>query len=141
MPTMTAGTSAHAPDTPIEPAAELERRSLLRSFWQDSGGFWGRRGTRMSWVLSGALLLIILLNLAASYGMNTWHRVIFDALQARDSNTVLRLSMLYLPLLAASVFLSVMQVYARMTMQRRWREWLNKILMDRWLKNGRYYQL
>ena len=95
----------------------------------------------MSWVLSGILLLIVFLNLAASYGMNLWLRVIFDALQTRDSNKVLELSMLYLPLLAGSVFLSVMQLCARMTMQRRWREWLNKFLIDRWLKNGRYYQL
>jgi putative ATP-binding cassette transporter len=56
----------------------------------------------MSWVLSGTLLLIVLLNLAASYGMNLWHRVIFDALQTRDSDTVLLLSMLYVPLLAGS---------------------------------------
>ena len=47
----------------------------------------------------------------------------------------------YLPLLAISVFLSVMQVYARMTIQMRWREWLNNGLVDRWLKNRRYHQL
>jgi putative ATP-binding cassette transporter len=34
-----------------------------------------------------------------------------------------------------------MQLCARMTTHRRWREWLNKFLIDRWLKNGRYYQL
>src|SRR5262245_61724006 len=124
-----------------EDAADRETRSLLWNFWQSAAGFWKQRTARVSWILSGVLLLIILLNLAASYGMNVWNRVIFDALQIRDSNTVLKLSMLYLPLLAGSVFLSVMQVYARMTTQRRWREWLNRLLMDRWLKNGRYYQL
>ena len=125
---------------PEGPAEEVGR-SLLRSFWQSAAGFWKGRAARVPWVLSGILLLIVLLNLAASYGMNLWLRVIFDALQTRDSNKVLELSMLYLPLLAGSVFLSVMQLCARMTMQRRWREWLNKLLIDRWLKNGRYYQL
>jgi putative ATP-binding cassette transporter len=28
-----------------------------------------------------------------------------------------------------------------MSMQRRWRDWLTHHLLDRWLKNGRYYQL
>jgi putative ATP-binding cassette transporter len=28
-----------------------------------------------------------------------------------------------------------------MSMQRRWRSWLTHHLLDRWLKNGRYYQL
>jgi putative ATP-binding cassette transporter len=120
---------------------ELKSRDLLRRFWNSAAGFWGQYGTPVSWLLSGVLLFIVLLNLAASYGMNVWHRVIFDALQASDSDTVLLLSMLYVPLLAASVFLSVMQTCARMTMQRRWRAWLNNLLIDRWLKNSRHYQL
>ena len=49
--------------------------------------------------------------------------------------------MIYLPLLAASVTFSVLQVYARMTTQRRWREWLNNQLVNRWFMNARYYQL
>jgi putative ATP-binding cassette transporter len=127
----------------LEPAdaGELKKRYLLRRFWKSAAEFWGKRGERLSWVLSGALLLIILLNLATSFGMNLWNREIFDALEKRDSETVLFLSMLYFPLLLASVFLSVTQVYARMTTQRRWRAWLNNHLIDRWFRNGRYYQL
>lgn len=133
--------AALTPEATGEEAVERETRPLLRSFWQNAAGFWGERGTRASWVLSGILLLIVLVSLVASYSMNVWNRVIFDALEKKDSATVLELSMLYLPLLAASVFLTVSQLWARMTMQRRWREWLNKLLIDRWLKNGRYYQL
>ena len=83
-------------------------------------------GGRQSWLLSGAILLLILLNLAASYGMNIWNRAIFDALEKRDASTVFSLSMVYFPLLAASVCLVVAQVYARMTTQRRWRRWLRE---------------
>jgi putative ATP-binding cassette transporter len=122
-------------------AEELQRRYLLRRFWQNAGGFWGKRDERLAWPLSGALLLIILLNLGTSYGMNLWNRAMFDALQQRNSHTALIVSLVYFPLLAASVFIMVMQVNARMTMQRRWRRWLNNRLLDRWLKNGRYYQL
>ena len=133
--------SAPAMEGTDEEAVELETRSLLRNFWQSAAGFWGERGARAPWVLSGVLLLIVLVSLVSSYCMNVWNRVIFDALEKRDSATVLELSILYLPLLAGSVFLTVSQLWARMTMQRRWREWLNKLFVDRWLKNGRYYQL
>jgi vitamin B12/bleomycin/antimicrobial peptide transport system ATP-binding/permease protein len=118
-----------------------EQPHLLRRFCEYATGFWGKRGTRLSWVLSGILLLTILLNLAASYGMNLWTREIFDALQERDAHTIFFLSMVYLPLLAASVVFSVLQVYARMTTQRRWREWLTNQILNRWFKNGRYYHL
>jgi putative ATP-binding cassette transporter len=123
-------------------ANKVKRRLLLRRFWQSAFGFWSNvRGQRVSWILTGAILLLILLTLAASYGMNIWNREIFDALEKRDSSRVLFIALIYFPLLAASVCVAVAQVYAKMTMQRRWRAWLTHHLLDRWLRNGRYYQL
>jgi vitamin B12/bleomycin/antimicrobial peptide transport system ATP-binding/permease protein len=127
---------------PDDPASNrLRRRLLLRRFWRSARSFWGSRGDRLAWPLSGTILLTVLFYLAAAYGMNLWNRVIFDALERRDGGTVLYLSLIYAPLLAASVAVMVLQVYARMTTQRHWRAWLNNHLLDRWLKSGRYYQL
>ena len=124
-----------------EDTEQLRRDYLLRRFWQTASGFWTTGKRRIAWTLTGALLLIILLNIAASYGMNRWNRAIFDALQNKDGNAVLFLSGLYFAILAASVAFNVAQVYARMTIQRRWRKWLTDNLVDRWLTSGRYYQL
>jgi putative ATP-binding cassette transporter len=125
-----------------EASNRLRRRLLLGRFWLSARGFWGPpRGDRLAWLLTGTILLTVLLYLAASYGMNVWNRAIFDALERRDGGTVLYLSLIYVPLLVASVTVMLLQVYARMTTQRRWRAWLNNHLLDRWLKNGRYYQL
>jgi putative ATP-binding cassette transporter len=124
-----------------EASNRLRRRLLLRRFWRSARGFWGAGGDRLAWLLTGTILLTVLLYLAAAYGMNVWNRAIFDALERRDGGTVLYLSLIYVPLLAASVAVMLLQVYARMTTQRRWRAWLNDHLLDRWLKNGRYYQL
>ncbi len=124
-----------------EGSNRLRRHLLLQRFWKGATGFWRPGGDRLSWRLTGAILLIVVLSLAASYGMNVWNRKIFDALERRDAGTVLFWSVVYFPLLVTSVSLVVMQVYARMTMQRRWRAWLNNHLLDRWLANGRYYQL
>jgi putative ATP-binding cassette transporter len=127
---------------PQDPGAEeLRRRYLVRRFWESARKFWGRRGHRLAWPLSGVILLIVVLNLFALYAINIWNRGIFDALEKRDSGHVFALALIYVPLLVGSVFLVVMQVYARMTTQRRWRAWLNDYLVDRWLANGRYYQL
>jgi vitamin B12/bleomycin/antimicrobial peptide transport system ATP-binding/permease protein len=117
------------------------RRLLIRRFWSTAIGFWGRHGRRIAWTLSATVLAIILFNLAMLYAINLWNRKIFDGLQNHDSAAVLFLSLIYFPLLAASVASSVIQVYVRMTLQRRWRAWLNDRLVDRWLDNGRYYLL
>jgi vitamin B12/bleomycin/antimicrobial peptide transport system ATP-binding/permease protein len=118
-----------------------KRRYLLRRFWQSAGRFWFKGGDRLAWPLSGAVLALILVNLAFQYGINVWNRVIFDALEQRDSRTVFLLSAIFIPLAAASVCCGVGNVYARMTIQRRWRAWLSNQVIERWLRNGRYFQL
>jgi vitamin B12/bleomycin/antimicrobial peptide transport system ATP-binding/permease protein len=122
-------------------ANRRRRRLLLRRFWKSALGFWRGGGDRLSWALTATVLCTIVLNLATAYGLNVWNRAIFDSLERRDASQVLFLSMIYFPLLAVSVCLVVAQVYARMTTQRRWRQWLTHHLLDRWLVNGRYYQL
>jgi vitamin B12/bleomycin/antimicrobial peptide transport system ATP-binding/permease protein len=84
----------------------------LQRFWKHAVGFWGPHGARLAWVLSTLILFTVLINLGATYGMNVWTGAIFDALQNSDSRSVLFLSLIYLPLLAASVLLSVANVYA-----------------------------
>jgi vitamin B12/bleomycin/antimicrobial peptide transport system ATP-binding/permease protein len=121
---------------------KLRRKYLLHRFWRTASGFWSRsRGDRLAWILVGSLVVLILANLAAQFGINLWNRAIFDALEKRDSATVLILSGVFFPLAAASVAFGVMNVWARMTTQRRWRAWVSDSVISRWLKNGRYYQL
>lgn len=124
--------------------AELDaarRRYLLHRFWLSAKGFWGKNGGRFAWLLSGALLALIVVNLGFQYAINVWNRSIFDALEKRQAATVFHLTAIFLPLAGASVVLGVIQVYVRMNIQRRWRAWLNDAVIDRWLTNGRYYQL
>jgi putative ATP-binding cassette transporter len=134
------------PDAPEDWQGEEDpetamRRYLLWRFWHSARAFWSRRGDRLAWPLSAAVLALILLNLGFQYGINVWNRVIFDALEKRDSGTVLFLSAIFLPLAVASVCCGVANVYGRMTSQRRWRAWLTRRVIERWLRNGRYFQL
>jgi vitamin B12/bleomycin/antimicrobial peptide transport system ATP-binding/permease protein len=117
------------------------RRSLLRRFWQTAAGFWDSGIRSSARNLTAGLLLIIVCLLGAAYAMNAWNRAMFDGLQNRDVAAVGKLSILYFVILAASVLLSILQVYVRMALQRRWRAWLTNSLVDRWLAHGRYYQL
>ena len=83
------------PEPPDDVARRLKRRLLLRRFWQSAARYWGKDGARLSWVLPGLILMTVLLNLAAAYGMNVWNRAIFDALEKRDGATVLFLTLVY----------------------------------------------
>jgi ABC-type uncharacterized transport system fused permease/ATPase subunit len=105
----------------------LQRRYLLRRFWGTAAMFWATTRAAV-WSLTAGLLIIIVLLLGAAYAMNLWNRAMFDGLQRRDTAEVAFLSIIYVAVLAISVALSVAQVYARMTLQHRWRAWLNNRL-------------
>src|SRR6185295_3988102 len=113
----------------------------LSRFWISARGFWGESGEKIAWIASIGLLLLIVFFVAVQYGINVWNRKIFDAIEKRDSASVLWLSGVFFPLALASVTLGVAQVYARMGIQRRWRAWLTNKVVSRWLNHGRYYQL
>jgi vitamin B12/bleomycin/antimicrobial peptide transport system ATP-binding/permease protein len=116
-------------------------RHLIKRFWRTASLFWGRQPRGAAWTLSACLLAVIVLLVAAAYAMNLWNRAIFDSLQNKDAAAVAWLSGLYFVLLLISVALSAGQTYLRMALQRRWRAWLNDRLVDRWIANGRHYQL
>lgn len=124
-----------------EEIEKARRRYLLKRFWMSARGFWGNSGHRIAWFGSVGLLLLIVFYVAVQYGINLWNRKIFDAIEKRDSATVLWLSAAFFPLAFTSVALGVAQVFARMGIQRRWRAWLTDNVVSRWLNHGRYYQL
>src|SRR6266480_6031076 len=129
------------PDMSPEEAEEARKDYLLTRFWISARGFWGKNGDRLAWILSIGLLVLIVANVGFQYGINVWNRAIFDAIEKRDSATVFYLSAVFFPLAIGSVVLGMMQVVARMAIQRRWRAWLTHAVVTRWLSNGRYYQL
>ena len=131
------------PDATMSPEEiEQARKSyLLKRFWISARGFWGKRGDRIVWIASIGLFLLIVFSVIVQYGINVWNREIFDAIEKRDSATVLWLSVVFFPLAFTSVALGVAEVYARMGIQRRWRAWLTDNVLSRWLSHGRYYQL
>jgi putative ATP-binding cassette transporter len=131
------------PDPQLSPeeAEEARKNYLLTRFWISARGFWGRHGDKAAWPFSLGLLLLIVGTVGFQYGINVWNRAIFDAIEKRDSATVFHLTAIFFPLAVGSVVFGVVQVFARMGIQRRWRSWLTHSVVTRWLTNGRYYQL
>jgi len=117
------------------------RQYLLARFWEAALGFWRKGGGPTAWLLTLTVITIALVGLGIQYRLNVWHRAMFDALDKRDGSGVLYQSIIFLPVILASVGVGVAATYAKMTLQRRWRDWLNAHVLDQWLSSGRYYQL
>lgn len=117
------------------------RQYLLACFWESALGFWRKGAGSTAWILTAAIVVIAVVNVFVQYQITVWYRTMFDALEKKDASGLLWLSFFFLPLTVANVALAVAALHGRMTMQRKWRDWLNSHVLDRWLAGGRYYQL
>ncbi|HEX7881183.1 MAG TPA: ABC transporter ATP-binding protein/permease, partial [Afipia sp.] len=129
------------PALSAEEVEQIKRDYLLTRFWISARGFWGRSGGRLAWPLSIGLIALIVLQITFQYGINVWNRSIFDAIEKKDSAKVFYLTGVFFPLAIGTIAIGVVQVFARMNIQRRWRAWLTNSVVSRWLTSGRYYQL
>src|SRR4030088_2383901 len=102
------------PEMTPEEAEEARKNYLLTRFWISARGYWGKNGGRLAWVFSIGLLFLIVGTVGFQYGINVWNRAIFDAIEKRDSATVLYLTGIFFPLAIGSVLIGVAQVFARM---------------------------
>jgi len=119
-----------------------QHKPLVRRFWHEARGFWSAPNSwKVAWLMTVCLILLVIAQLVFQYQLNIWNKAIFDALEKKDSATVLRQAMIFMPLAAGSIAVAVCVVYARMRTQRRWRAWLTEHTITRWLAQGRYYQL
>jgi putative ATP-binding cassette transporter len=118
-----------------------KQRALVRRFARAARGFWTGDQRRVAWLMTSALVVLIVLQLIASYRINVWNREIFDALEKKDGAAVVYQAWLFIPLAIFSIAVAIMVVWARMRIQRRWRAWMTEHVGDRWLNDGRYYQL
>ena len=118
-----------------------DEKRLLARFWQSASGFWLGLSAWRAWTLVTLLIATVLLQLLTQYGLNFWNRDFFNAIGRRDAADLWIQALRFVPLAAASLFLTILSVWARMTMQRTWREWLSNHLYDYWLQNDRYVRL
>jgi putative ATP-binding cassette transporter len=114
---------------------------LLKRFWISARGLWGKNGDRLAWICTLGILALIVINVGFQYATNVWNREVFDAIEQRNAPTVYHLATIFPLLVLGAVAVVTSQVFVRMMIQRRWRSWLTKDLIARWLDHGRYYQL
>ena len=126
---------------PQETYIAPDERRLISRFWQSASSFWRGPAAWRAWLLVTLLVATVLLQLLIQYWLNFWNRDFFNAIERKDAAELWLQAGRFLPLAAASLALAVLSVWARMTMQRSWRESLSTHLYDYWLQDGHYRRL
>jgi vitamin B12/bleomycin/antimicrobial peptide transport system ATP-binding/permease protein len=116
-------------------------RARLARFWASARGFWGGKSAMIAWPLTIGLVVIAVSQLSVQYRLNYWNRDFFNALARRDGVALWHQVVVFVPLAIMSVGLSVVSVWARMTTQRKWRQWLTTNILGDWLAGEHYRRL
>ncbi len=110
-------------------------------FWASASGFWRGPNAWRMWLLVAVLVGIVVAQLYVQFRFNYWNRDFFDGLQQRNPGLLQAQAMLLIPLAAASIALEIASVWGHMTVQRCWRAWLTKHVIDYWSEERRYARL
>ncbi|MES2401212.1 MAG: ABC transporter ATP-binding protein/permease [Pseudomonadota bacterium] len=96
------------------------------------------------WKARGLLLTIVLLNLGTVYmavQFNDWYRVFYDALEKKDQAVFWQQLGRFSYLAFGAIIIAVYKFYLTQLLEMRWRSWMTKDYLRRWLSQHAFYKM
>jgi putative ATP-binding cassette transporter len=91
--------------------------------------------------LLAAVIAIELSLVGITVLLNKWNNTFYNALQERDWDTFVTQLLIFLGLAGAGILLAVYQLYLRQWLQIRWRGWMTRHYLERWLAGANHYRM
>ncbi len=113
----------------------------MMRFFRLASGFWRGPLKRRAWLLSLAFLACLFLAMGLQVAVTRWNKYFFDALQAKDMHVILLSIGAALTLALGTSIVNVALIQSRMRLQLRWRQWMTRAYVARWLDNATHYRM
>ncbi|MEA2928888.1 MAG: vitamin B12/bleomycin/antimicrobial peptide transport system ATP-binding/permease protein, partial [Hyphomicrobiales bacterium] len=92
-------------------------------------------------VLLAAVIAIELAIVGITVLINQWNARFYNALQDHNWDSFVRELLIFCTLAAAYIVLAVYQLYLNQWLQIRWRQWMTREYLARWLTSGLHYRM
>ena len=96
------------------------------------------------WKARGLLAAIVALNLGAVYMLvlnNQWYARFYDALQNKDQAVFWREIVYFCWIAAGFIVIAILRYYLTQLLQLRWRAWMTRSYLGRWMADHTFYRL
>lgn len=134
-------TAAASPQAGSAQTREDAQRRHNPPFYSFALRFWRGPTGRIAWLLTGAVIVMMVMTLGVNLALNYWNRMFFDALEKRNAAALWQ-TLLWLPVIILSgAALAGLTMRVRMTLQLRWRQFISSEMLGQWLGEQRYYRL
>lgn len=134
--------TSHAPATPAPSASTWARAAhQIRRVWALSKPYYF---SDEKWSARGLLAAIVALNLALVYMavlFNDWNRLFYDALQEKNQPVFWTQLGRFSYLAFAFIVIAVYKFYLTQLMEMRWRKWMTRTTLQRWLSHQAFYRM
>jgi putative ATP-binding cassette transporter len=114
---------------------------FTRRAWALAAPYWS---SEERWPARLLLITIVVLTLGLVFlnvQLNDWNREFFEAIQNKDFESFGPLLIRFSVLAAIFIVGAVFRLYLTQMLQMRWRIWLTRQFLDRWLSQHAYYHL
>ncbi|XP_022149771.1 ABC transporter D family member 2, chloroplastic [Momordica charantia] len=114
---------------------------LLKRFWKVAAPYWfSDDKVQARWQLA-AVFALTLGTTGISVGFNFLGRDFYNALANKDQEQFTKQLLYYLGAFAGGIPVFVLRDYAKDVLSLRWRSWMTKHYMERYLKNQSFYKI
>lgn len=97
---------------------------------------------RIGVALLAFLVLINFAQVALNVRLSFFSRDMFNALQNKDAGAFwYQLYGVFTPLAAVWIAVAIIEILVQYNLHIRWRTWLNRVYVNRWLGNGTHYRM
>ncbi|MEJ7685729.1 MAG: ABC transporter ATP-binding protein/permease [Variovorax sp.] len=96
------------------------------------------------WKARGLLAAIVALNLGVVYMLvlnNQWYARFYDALQNKDQAVFWREIVYFCWIAAGYIVIAILKFYLTQLLQLRWRAWMTRSYLGRWMADRTFYRL
>jgi len=114
---------------------------VFREVFRLSLPYFRSEDRRAGLILLSAVIGIELSIVAVNVLINQWNARFFNALQERNWDQFVRELSIFCVLAAIFIVLAVYQLYLNQWLQIRWRTWMTRVYLDRWLDRSTHYRM
>ncbi len=114
---------------------------LLSDVWYLTKSYWKSEEKRGAYLLLAAIVVLTIAMVVLLVMLNDWRGAFYTALQDYDTDGIVHELFHFTWLAALLIITSVYSFYLQQMLTLRWRRWLTKRYIDRWLDHKTYYHL
>ena len=138
MPALDEVLSCHAHN---QTCGQLNHSSqFFRDFMRISAPFWTGPGRWRPRLLTAALALLVVIQVALAIRLNIWSADLFDALERRSTDGTMHQIVIFCVILLGTMTANTAHLVFKRNLQFDWRRWLTRRVIGDWMENARHYQ-